>query len=78
MIEHCLYGVKVYCEFPLFDGAVPVSAVAPGEHSPLELRPLPATTKPRDYPETFPLSAELHGPAGHLPLSPALPPGVED
>ncbi|MCA9605639.1 MAG: hypothetical protein KC619_08600 [Myxococcales bacterium] len=29
-------------------------------------------------PETFPLSAELHAPAAHLPLSPALPPGLED
>ena len=38
MIEHCLYGVKVFCAFPLFDRPVPVSAVAPGEHAALELR----------------------------------------
>ncbi len=38
MIEHCLYGVKVDCEFALFDRPTPVSAVAPGEHSTLELR----------------------------------------
>ena len=38
MIEHCLYGVKVFCDLPLFDRPTPVSAVAPGEHSALELR----------------------------------------
>lgn len=38
MVEHCLYGVKVFCELPLFDRAVPISAVAPGEHETLELR----------------------------------------
>ena len=38
MIEHCLYGVKVICDFALFDRPTPVSAVAPGEHSALELR----------------------------------------
>lgn len=38
MIEHCLYGVKVFCDFPLFDRPAPVSAVAPGEHAALELR----------------------------------------
>lgn len=38
MIDHCLYGVKVFCDFPLFDRPVPVSAVAPGEHAALQLR----------------------------------------
>ena len=37
MIEHCLYGVKVFCDIPLFDRPVPVSAVAPGEHAALRL-----------------------------------------
>ena len=38
MIEHCLYGVNVFCEFELFGREVPSSAVAPGEHAALELR----------------------------------------
>ena len=38
MNEYCLYGVKVYSDFPLFDRAVPVSAVAPGEHASLQLK----------------------------------------
>ncbi len=38
MIEHCLYGVKVDCDFALFDRPTAVSAVAPGEHSALQLR----------------------------------------
>jgi len=37
MVEHCLYGVKVFCEFPLFDQAVPATAAAVGEHATLEL-----------------------------------------
>ena len=60
MIEHCLYGVKVFCDFPLFDRPVPVSAVAPGEHAALELRPVAAASGPVDYPETFPF-CETHG-----------------
>ena len=38
MVEHCLYGVKVFCDFPLFEHPAPLSAVAPGEHRALELR----------------------------------------
>ena len=55
MIEHCLYGVKVYCDFPLFDRPVPVSAVAPGEHAALELRRTADDSAPPDYAESTPL-----------------------
>ena len=37
MVEHCLYGVKVFCDLPLFDRPVLMSAGAPGEHAALEL-----------------------------------------
>jgi hypothetical protein len=49
-IEQYLYGVKVLTDFALFDHVVPVSAVAPGEHGAVELRPLgdaPADRTPR-------------------------------
>ena len=39
VFEHCLYGVKVHCERPFFDRPVPISAVAPGDQTALELRP---------------------------------------
>jgi len=55
MIEHCLYGVKVYCDFPLFARPVPVSAVAPGEHAALELRCMADDSAPLDYAESTPL-----------------------
>ncbi len=60
VIEHCLYGVKVFCDFPLFDWPAPVCAVAPGEHAALELRPAAAAGEPRAYTESFPLY-ETHG-----------------
>ena len=53
MIEHCLYGIKVFAEFAIFDGQCPVTAVAPGEHESLELRRLPSCAAAVDYPETF-------------------------
>lgn len=40
MIEHRLYGLQVFSEVPLFDWSVPESALAPGEHSSLTVRPL--------------------------------------
>ena len=55
MIEHCLYGVKVYCDFPLFDRPVPVLAVAPGEHAALELRRMADDAAPGDYTHSTPL-----------------------
>ena len=55
MIEHCLYGVKVYCDFSLFGRVVPVSAVAPGRHSDLQLKSLPESSAQRDLTERTPL-----------------------
>ena len=40
MVEHCLYGVKVFCERPLFERPVPLSAIATGDHAALVLRQL--------------------------------------
>jgi hypothetical protein len=64
VIEHCLYGVKVFCDFALFDRSVPVSAVAPGEHSALQLRQAvtgaAADQDPQDISESFPLYS-THG-----------------
>ena len=55
MIEHCLYGVKVFSDFALFDRPVPVTAVAPGEHAALQLRRMADDPAPLDYPEIIPL-----------------------
>jgi hypothetical protein len=55
MIEHCLYGVKVFCDFDLFDRQVELSAVAPGEHAVLELRCRADDRAPLDYAEITPL-----------------------
>jgi hypothetical protein len=55
MIEHCLYGVKVYCDFNLFGRPVPVSAVAPGEHAALQLQRTAADNALGDYTEVTPL-----------------------
>ncbi|MEH6584843.1 MAG: hypothetical protein V7754_23185, partial [Halioglobus sp.] len=38
MTEHCLYGVKVFTDQPLFNHTNSLSAVAPGEHAPLQLK----------------------------------------
>ena len=58
MIEHCLYGVRVFCEFGLFDREVPASAVAPGAHAALELRQ--ATSQIESGTQTVPLYS-THG-----------------
>lgn len=55
MVEHCLYGVKVYSDFDLFGRPVPVAAVAPGEHAALHLRQLIDGGAQVKYPQTFPL-----------------------
>ena len=60
MIEHCLYGVKVFCDFPLFDRPVPLSAVAPGKHPALELRQKAGAEAPQQYTESIPFN-ETHG-----------------
>lgn len=60
MFEHCLYGVKVYCERPLFDRPVPISALAPGDHAALELRPVDSRGTAAVYPETIHLFS-THG-----------------
>ena len=60
MIEHCLYGVKVYSDFPLFERAAPVSAVAPGEHASLQLKQRPTTTEHANLAEKTPLYS-THG-----------------
>jgi len=67
MIEYCLYGVKVNCDFALFDRPTPVSAVAPGEHSALELRQagVGAATPPESLAENMPLYT-THGRELHL------------
>jgi hypothetical protein len=60
MIEHCLYGVKVFSDFALFDRPVPVTAVAPGEHAALILQRIEGDKAPLDYPESTPLHT-THG-----------------
>jgi hypothetical protein len=55
MIEHCLYGVKVFSDLPLFDRPVPLTAVAPGEHAALKLRRMAHNTAPEDYTQATPL-----------------------
>ena len=60
MIEHCLYGVKVFSDFPLFDRPVPLSAVAPGEHPALELRRKPDEELSQEFAETIPFD-NTHG-----------------
>ncbi len=60
MIEHCLYGVKVYSDFPLFDRTVSVLAVAPGEHASLQLKQLSAGAKQANLAEKTPLYS-THG-----------------
>jgi hypothetical protein len=60
LFEHCLYGVRVLCNLPLFDRPVPVSGFAPGEHAPLELRPLDDGCALASYQECIPLYS-THG-----------------
>ena len=61
MIEHCLYGVKVFSDFALFDRPVAVTAVAPGEHAALILqRMADDDAAPLEYPESTPLHT-THG-----------------
>lgn len=61
MIEHCLYGVKVYCEFPLFGREVPATAVAPGTHNAVQLHATTAAPASEDFPgEPTPLFS-THG-----------------
>lgn len=60
MIEHCLYGARVYCDVPLFERPVPLSAVAPGEHEALELRSAPVESAAPDYGESLRFNA-THG-----------------
>ncbi len=60
MVEHCLYGVKVYCDRPLFEQPVLLSAVAPGEHEALQLLPVVDSYAPAVYPVSFHLYS-THG-----------------
>jgi hypothetical protein len=60
MIEHCLYGVKVFCDFPLFDRPVPLSAVAPGKHPALELQRKPDEEALQEFTESIPFN-DTHG-----------------
>jgi hypothetical protein len=52
--------VKVFCDIPLFERPVPISAAAPGEHAALELRPLDDGGAPAIYPVSIPLYS-THG-----------------
>ena len=58
MIEFCLYGVKVDCDFALFDHPMLVGAVAPGEHRALQLRQ--AGTGAAASPPTESLAENMH------------------
>lgn len=60
MVEHCLYGVKVFCDLPLFERPVSLSAVAPGGHAPLKLMPSHGSGSPALYPVSLPLYS-THG-----------------
>jgi len=64
MIEHCLYGVKLVCDFALFDRPTPVSAVAPGEHSALELRQAGAGAMAPPPPDSLAESMPLYSTHG--------------
>ena len=56
MIEHCLYGVKVFCEFDLFGRPVPLTALAPGEHLVVNLLALPDVGELPVLSEVLPLA----------------------
>jgi len=60
VVEHCLYGVKVLSDLPLFDRPVPISAVAPGERAPLELQSL----EHLDTPDVYATSIHLYSTHG--------------
>jgi hypothetical protein len=60
MNEYCLYGVKAFTEFPLFDRPAPISAVAPGEPHPVELRQLPEEAELPSLPQRVTLGSS-HG-----------------
>lgn len=53
MIEHCLYGVKVFSDFALFGRPVPLTAAAPGEHQALYFKQLPHGAQLPVLPETL-------------------------
>lgn len=55
MIEHCLYGLGVFSEFPLFQSGAPMSSAAPGVHRPLQLRAMPEHSPRYNAPVTIPL-----------------------
>jgi hypothetical protein len=46
MVEHCLYGVRVFSDFDLFGRQVPLTAIAPGEHDTLCLEEAGADSAP--------------------------------
>ena len=60
MIEHCLYGVKVFSDFALFDRPVPLAAVAPGKHQALDFIQLPDASELPELPEAV-LLYRAHG-----------------
>ncbi len=64
MIEHRLYGVRVVCDFALFDRPTPVSAVAPGEHSALQLRQAGTGSSAPPPPESLAESMPLYSTHG--------------
>ncbi len=53
MIEHCLYGIKVFSDSALFDRPVPLTAVAPGERQAIEFIRMPDTGELPEMPEAF-------------------------
>lgn len=55
MIEQRLYGMRVFTDTPLFDWPAPDSAVAPGEHPALALKPLGGAGWSAETPMTVPL-----------------------
>ena len=76
MVEHCLYGVKVHADIDLFERPVPLSAVAPGEHAPLELCQGNGESPTRgDYAHTTRLFSS-HGRALYLHSDRPLAPGA--
>jgi len=60
MVEHCLYGVKVYSDFDLFGRPVSLTAMAPGKHAALHLQQRDAFDAPPEYLHSFPLFSN-HG-----------------
>lgn len=60
MIEHCVYGVTVFCDLPLFEQGLPRATVAPGQPEPVYVSRSPLECDTSGLERTYPL-ASTHG-----------------